>query len=134
MHAPDTGRHLVFGATTPRKGILRCSPGLFTDGSRVFAIRERFASALVGKFVMNALGGKIVMNQEFAAKTIGWGGWAKPEPAAGLLRFFLDAVQRSVATEAPGWEELASDPSHAEYAVCLTGALVEDIAQESLNK
>jgi hypothetical protein len=59
---------------------------------------------------------------------------SSPEPAANLLRFFLDAVQRPGASPSPDWRPLPSNPELCEYAVWLTGALIDDVAGDSLDK
>jgi hypothetical protein len=62
--------------------------------------------------------------------------WPNPEPAAQLLRSFLDAVQRPAVPAPPssGWQVLPSDAGVAEYSEWLTGALVDDVLRESLDK
>jgi hypothetical protein len=62
--------------------------------------------------------------------------WPSPEPAAQLLRSFLDAMQRPAvpAPPSPVWETLPSDAQIAEYSEWLTGAIIEDVLRDSLDK
>lgn len=62
--------------------------------------------------------------------------WPSPEPAAALLRSFLDAVQRPAvpAPPSPGWQVLPSEPKVAEHAVWLTGVLIDDVLRDSLDR
>jgi len=57
-----------------------------------------------------------------------------PEAAARLLREFLDAIQRPVPAPSDDWQELSSTPNVAEYAVWLTGALIDQVLVGSLEK
>jgi hypothetical protein len=57
-----------------------------------------------------------------------------PEPAAQLLREFLEAIQRPGPVESEDWQLLSSDPSLIEYAVWLNGAMVEQVLQGSLDR
>jgi hypothetical protein len=56
------------------------------------------------------------------------------DPAAGMLRSFLDAVQRPGPALPEGWVLLPSDTQLGEYAVWLSGALVEQVLKESLDR
>lgn len=57
-----------------------------------------------------------------------------PEGAALLLKSFLDAIQRPIQAESDDWQVLGSTPSIAEYAVWLTGTLIDQILVGSLEK
>jgi hypothetical protein len=80
-------------------------------------------------FVDPALGNKQIVDDE--GRVLSFGG---PEPAADLLRSFLDAVQRPpMATPHPQWQPLPSAPTLVEYAIWLTGELLEDVLDDSLD-
>lgn len=63
--------------------------------------------------------------------TDAWG----PEPAAELLRWFLDAIQRPPGAQPASeeWQLLGSAPVVEEFAVWLTGSLVTDVLGSSLD-
>jgi hypothetical protein len=71
-----------------------------------------------------------IVNDE--GRMLQWGG---PEAAAALLRAFLDAVQRpGLAAPSPEWQQLPSDLPRCEYSVWLTGALLDGVLHDSLDK
>jgi hypothetical protein len=57
-----------------------------------------------------------------------------PEPAANLLRHFLDAVQRPAVTAHPEWQVLPSNPNLSEHAVWLTAESLEDALGDALDR
>jgi hypothetical protein len=73
-----------------------------------------------------------ISNEE--GRLVGWGD--SPEPAANLLRSFLNAIQRPAPIPIPSddWQELETTPKVAEYAVWLTGSLVDQVLVDSLEK
>ena len=74
--------------------------------------------------------GSRIVNAE--GRLVGWGG--SPEPAALLLRSFLDAIQRPLPPPSNDWQVLRSTPSVAECAMWLTGALIDQVLVGSLEK
>lgn len=62
----------------------------------------------------------------------GWQG--SPEGAALLLRAFLDAIQRPIPAQSDDWQEVGATKSVVEYAVWLTGALIDQVLVGSLEK
>jgi hypothetical protein len=83
--------------------------------------------------------GRQIVNDE---GRIVWAG-SNPQPAADLLRYFLDAVQRPAVpvvqppavTPHSEWEVLpSSSPPLAEYAAWLSAELLDDVLMESLDR
>jgi hypothetical protein len=60
--------------------------------------------------------------------------WESPEPAANLLRHFLDAVQRPAVAAHADWQALPSSPNLSEYAVWLTAESLEDALGDALDR